>query len=91
MFSHSDRYIFAVGLKFSLSKFKDLFVGQNLNSRQYCQIILYCVGMGSLSFHVILYRSKDIGKDQKVNEKNLRRVNKPPSFATVTVSKIINI
>lgn len=47
--------------------------------------------MGSLSFHLILYRSKDIGKDQKVNKKNLRRVNKPPSFATVTVSKIINI
>lgn len=33
MFSHSDRYIFAVWL-FSLTKFKELSVGQNLSSRQ---------------------------------------------------------
>lgn len=89
MFSHSDRYIFKVGL-FSLRKFKELSVGQNLNSRQYRQIILQRVGQGSDSFHLILYQSNNIGKDQKVN-KNLRRVNKPPSSATATISKIINI
>jgi len=47
-------------------------------------------GPGSDSFHLVLYESNDIRKDQKVT-KNLRRVNKPPSSATVTISKIINI
>jgi len=48
-------------------------------------------GPGSGSFHLVLYESNDIRNDQKVTKKNLRRVNKPPSSATVTISKIINI